>query len=157
MVQVFYSKKPSKISIPERCHPLAAFIFSEMKRQKVTYAEMEFCAGVMRSTFKAWRCDNRPGLDTIEAAAGVLGWSILPVPKPQALPKELRADLEQIAAKYECQLPCVEFIAAAVGRLPATRVPFLAGFRRGGRPKEDPGHQLSGSADASSADLEAAE
>jgi len=89
-----------------------------MKRQGVTYDSLEWQAGVLRSTFKAWRTNNLPGLDTISAALGALGWDVLPVPKASALPEGLRADLEAVAAKHCTSLPCVEFIACAVGRRP---------------------------------------
>ena len=111
----------SKITIPERAHPLAQAVFAEMKRQRVTYDELEWRAGVLRSTFKAWRTNNKPGLDTIEAALGALGWHVLAVPKPETLPQELRADLEAVAAKHATALPCVAFIAAAAGRQPPGR------------------------------------
>lgn len=113
-MQVFGRK--SKITIPERCHPLAKVVFAEMRRQGVTYDELEWRSGVLRSTFKAWRTNNRPGLDTIEAALGSLGWAVRPVPKPETLPPELRADLEAIVEKHACEtLPCLEFIGAATG------------------------------------------
>jgi hypothetical protein len=117
------TKHPSRITIPPHAHPLARFIFAEMRRRRCSYEAMEFYSGVLKSTLKAWRQANLPGLDTIEAAAGVLGWSILPVPKAEALPPDLRADLEAIAEKYETSFPALEFVAAAVGRRPATRVP----------------------------------
>ncbi len=113
-------RQPSKITIPEHCHPLAKAIFAEMKRQGVTYDELEHRSGVLRSTFKAWRTNNRPGLDTIEAALGSLGWHVLAVPKPSTLPHELREDLEAVAAKHGTSLPCLAFIAAAAGRRPAS-------------------------------------
>jgi hypothetical protein len=117
------SERPSRITVPKHAHPLAKFIFSEMARQRCRYDDLEHYSGVLRSSVKAWRSSNLPGLDTIEAAAGVLGWSVLPVPKPETLPPELRADLEAVAAKHEIAMPCVEYIAAAVGRQPRTRLP----------------------------------
>jgi hypothetical protein len=93
-----------------------------MKRQRVTMLEMEFRSGVLSTTMKAWRTSNRPGLDTIEAALGALGWHVLPVPKPETLPAELRADLEAVAAKHAMELPCVAFIAAAAGRRPTDTI-----------------------------------
>lgn len=133
------SKRPSRITIPKHAHPLARFVFSEMSRQNCTYDALEFYSGVLRSTFKAWRTSNTPGLETIEAAAGVLGWSILPVPRTEALPPDLRADLAAVAAKHETSLPCLEFIAAAVGRQPRTRLPFsvAAGQRPVSRVRPD--------------------
>jgi hypothetical protein len=116
--------KPSRITVPNHAHPLARFVFSEMQRQSCTYDCLEWKSGVLRTTLKAWRQNNLPGLDTIEAALGVLGWSVLPVPiAPDALPADLRADLEAIAEKHAMSFPGLEFIAAAVGREPATRRP----------------------------------
>lgn len=114
--QIGRKRRSSSITIPDHCHPLAKALFSEMQRQNVSYDELEHRSGVLRSTFKAYRTNNRPGLDTIEAALGALGWSVLPVPKASTLPEGLRADLEAIAAKHCTSLPCLEFIAAAVGR-----------------------------------------
>jgi hypothetical protein len=88
-------------------------IFAEMKRQRITYDELEHRSGVLRSTFKAWRTNNRPGLDTIEAALGSLGWSLLPVPGPRAIPAAVRADLEAVAEKHGLdEMPVLQFIAA---------------------------------------------
>lgn len=107
----------SRITIPERCHPLAKIVFAEMKRQGVTYDELEWTSGVLRSTFKAWRTNNRPGLDTIEAALGALGWSALPVPKAETLPPALRAELADLVKRYGLTtLPCLELIAVAASR-----------------------------------------
>lgn len=104
-----------------------------MARQRVTYDCLEYYSGVLRSTFKAWRTSNKPGLDTIEAALGALGWNVLPVPKAETLPPELRADLEALADKHGRAIPCLEFIAAAVGRHPQTRRP-PASFDRNPQP-----------------------
>lgn len=91
-----------------------------MQRLGLTYEEVEWKSGVLRSTWKSWRTNNRPGLDTVEAVLGVLGWSVLPVPtNPEVLPAALRADLEQVAQKHGREtLPCLEYIALAVGRRP---------------------------------------
>lgn len=118
--------RPSRTTVPARAHPLAKVVFAEMKRQNVTLLDLEWKSGVLASTIKAWRTDNRPGLDTAEAALGALGWSVLPVPNAATLPTELRADLEALAAKHEAALPCLQFIAAAVGRRPTTCLPRSA-------------------------------
>lgn len=112
------AQRASKITIPEHAHPLAKAVFAEMARQGVTYDDLEWKSGVLRSTYKSWRRSSIPGLDTIEAALGSLGWHVLPVPKPETLPHELRTDLEAVAAKHGTTLPCVAFIAAAAGRRP---------------------------------------
>ena len=108
-------KRPSKITIPPAAHPLAKAVFAEAARQNVTYAELEFRSGVLIGTMKAWRVSNLPGLDTISAALGALGWDVLPVPKASTLPDGLREDLEAVAAKHCTALPVLEFISASVG------------------------------------------
>ena len=124
-----YSGRPSRITIPVRCHPLTRFAFAEMARQHKTYDQMEWEAGVLRQTFKAWRTRTRPGLDTMEAVLGALGWALLPVPRAETLPPALRRDLEGVAEKYAVEFPGLEFIAAAVGRVPHTRTPYNYGQR----------------------------
>lgn len=129
--------RPSKITIPERCHPLAKVIFAEMKRQSVTYDELEHRSGVLRSTFKAWRTNNKPGLDTIEAALGSLGWSLLPVPRHAELPAGVRDGLGALAEQWPnenellCQLLATVCRAAvAAPQLPAPVVASILPRRR---------------------------
>lgn len=126
----------SKITIPQRCHPLAKIVFAEMQRQRVTYDELEWRSGVLRSTFKAWRTHNRPGLESVEAALGALGWHVLPVPKPETLPAELRSDLEALAEKHHCSsLPALQLIAACVGhRTPGSFIDARTGLPHHERP-----------------------
>lgn len=72
-----------------------------MARQGVTYDELEHRTGVLKSTFKAWRTNNRPGLETMEAALGGLGWRVLPVPSLASLPAPLRSKLKELGAEWE--------------------------------------------------------
>ena len=114
-------KRKSKVMVPAAAHPLAKCVFALMREHGVTYDELEWTSGVLRSTFKAWRTSNRPGLDTIEAALGVFNYSVLPAPPADALPAELREDLEAVAAKHGTKtLPVLEFISASVNRRPVT-------------------------------------
>lgn len=129
--------RPSKITIPDRCHPLAKVIFAEMRRQGVTYDELENRSGVLRSTFKAWRTNNRPGLDTIEAALGSLGWSLLPVPRHAELPADVREGLAALGARWAdenellCQLLATVCRAAVVtAQAPAPVVASIVPRRR---------------------------
>jgi hypothetical protein len=117
MAQEKASVRKSKITIPAHCDPRAKVVFAEMRRQAVTYDELEWRSGVLRSTFKAWRKNSAPGIHTVDAALGALGWSLLPVPtNPDAFPADLRADLESVAKKHgRDTLPCLEFIAACIG------------------------------------------
>lgn len=106
------------------CDPRAKVVFAEMRRQAVTYDELEWRSGVLRSTFKAWRTNNKPGLDTIEAALGALGWELLPAPKLDRLDPAVHADLETLAAKHGLNvIPHRELVVACVGyRHPQTNV-----------------------------------
>lgn len=92
--------KPSRITVPARCHAAVKVIFAEMKRQSITYDELEYRSGVLKSTFKAWRTNNRPGLETTEAALGALGWAYLPVPTLSQLPPSIREGLQALAAEW---------------------------------------------------------
>lgn len=131
--------RPSKITIPDHCDPRAKVVFAEMRRQGVTYDELEHRAGVLRSTFKAWRKNNRPGLDTIEAALGALGWSLLPVPNLATLPEDIRGDLTALASRWEDQdallcgllaTVCRTAVAAPQLPPPAVQLPAVTPPRR---------------------------
>lgn len=113
---------PSRISVPKHAHPLSRLLFSEMARQRVTYWDLHLDSGVLVSTVKAWRLDNVPGLSTIEAALGALGWSVLPVPSAKALPADLRADLQAVADKHQRQFPALEFVAIIAERAAEARL-----------------------------------
>ena len=90
-------RQPSKVTVPKRAHPAAKIVFAEMRRQGVTYDELEYRSGVLKSTVKAWRTDNSPGLETMQAALGSLGWEFLAVPRLENLPEGVRAKLEEAA------------------------------------------------------------
>ena len=93
-------RRVSRITVPARCHAAVKVIFAEMQRQSITYDELEYRSGVLKSTFKAWRTNNRPGLETVEAALGALGWAFLPVPTLSQLPPSIRQGLESLAAEW---------------------------------------------------------
>lgn len=95
-----FSKRPSKITIPEHASPLAKLLFSEMARQRVTYSEIEHRSGVLASSIKSWRGEKIPGLTTIEAALGALGWNLVPVPDPDTLPVEVRAAISELSLLF---------------------------------------------------------
>jgi hypothetical protein len=130
--------RPSKITIPERCDPRAKVVFAEMRRQGVTYDELEHRSGVLRSTFKAWRTNNKPGLDTIEAALGALGWSLLPVPNTSELPPTVREGLKALSAQWEDENALLCGLLASVCRTavaapqapPAAPAPTILPARR---------------------------
>lgn len=106
-------KRPSKITVPEKANPLARLVFAEMKRQSVTYDELEWRAGVLRCTIKAWRNENRPGLESIEAALGALGWALVPVPRMDRVPAEIAAGLEALREKWAREEPLLHHLLAS--------------------------------------------
>jgi hypothetical protein len=114
-------RRPSKITVPERCDPRAKVVFAEMQRQGVTYDELEHRSGVLRSTFKAWRTNNKPGLDTLEAALGALGWALLPVPAMEHLPDDVRQGLGALAAQWENENELLCGLLATVCRTAVVR------------------------------------
>jgi len=111
--------KVSRITVPERCHPAVKIVFAEMKRQRITYDEMETRAGVLKSTFKAWRTHNKPGLETMQAALGALGWSFLPVPSAENVPETVRAKLKELAAEWGDLDSLLCQLMASVAHLPS--------------------------------------
>jgi hypothetical protein len=132
--------RPSKITVPERCDPRAKVVFAEMQRQGVTYDELEHRSGVLRSTFKAWRTNNKPGLDTIEAALGSLGWSLLPVPNFSELPETVREGVKELASKWEDENAILCALLASVCRTAVTapQVPPAAPVVANMPPKKRP-------------------
>ena len=107
------SKRPSKITVPANANPLAKLVFAEMQKQGVTYAELEHRSGVLISTFKAWRTDNAPGLATIEAALGALGWALVPVPRMERIPERIRDALDAINAEWAGEEPLLHHLLAS--------------------------------------------
>ena len=69
-----------RVTIPDHAHPLVRFVFYEMRRQKVTYVEQAERSGLSRETLTAWRKRSKPDLESLEAALGVLGYGLIPMP-----------------------------------------------------------------------------
>lgn len=130
--------RPSRVTVPEHAHPLSKIIFSEMNRQGVTYLEMEWRSGVLVSTMKAWRQRNRPGLETVEACLGSLGWDLIATPRPEHLPAALVEELDALARKYGPQLASLHpMLVAAAARTHETMPLTHDGMSR------RPDHQLA--------------
>ena len=112
------ANRPSKVTVPAKANPLAKLVFAEMARQRKTYFDMEWEAGVLVSTIKAWRGDNRPGLETIEACLGALGWTLVPVPRFDRLPDNIREGLDRMAADWGREEPILHQLLAACCKAP---------------------------------------
>jgi hypothetical protein len=98
-------QRVSRITIPQRAHPVVRFFYGEMRRQNVTYEEVEHCSGVYRQSFKAWRHSNKPGFESLEAVLGTLGWQLLPVPHVSKLPETLQTELRRLADNFKIEVP----------------------------------------------------
>ena len=106
-------RRPSKVTVPKRAHPHARLVFAEMQSQGVTYGELEHRSGVLISTIKAWRTDNSPGLASLAAALGALGWAYVPVPRKDMLPAWLAAELERLQAEWDREEPLLHQLLAS--------------------------------------------
>lgn len=92
------SGRPSKITLPARCHPLAMLVFLLMQRQAVSYDELEHKAGVLRATVKSWRTGVVPSLTCIAAALGALVWELRAGPDSgEELDGDARQSVEEAA------------------------------------------------------------
>lgn len=116
------------VTMPERVGPHVKLVFAEMARLRITYDECEEGSGVRRATIKAWRRKNRPGLESMEAVFGFLGWDFVAVPRAKALPEEVRAELQPIADKLGLTMPqaitaLIEIVTGIHERFPFLRDP----------------------------------
>jgi len=116
------SKRPSKITIPPHAHPLARLVFALMSEYRVTYDTLEFSSGLLRSTTKAWRSSNTPSLQSIEAALGVFGWSLVPCPPLSDLPPEIQAQCEELGQHFKTDHEMLATIMATVCKVPTRRI-----------------------------------
>ncbi|WP_315764397.1 hypothetical protein [Bradyrhizobium sp. SZCCHNR2009] len=116
------------VTMPDRVGPHVKLVFAEMARLRVTYDSCEEGSGVRRASIKAWRRKNRPGLESLEAVLGFLGWDFVAIPRAKALPEEVRAELQPIADKLGLSMPqtvsaLVEIVTGIHERFPFLRDP----------------------------------
>lgn len=116
------SKRPSKITIPPHAHPHARLVFALMKEYRVTYDTLEVDSGLLRSTTKAWRSSNTPSLQSIEAALGVFGWTLIPCPPLGDLPPEVLEQCEDLGMKFKSDHEMLASIMATVCKVPMRRI-----------------------------------
>ncbi|WP_311276122.1 hypothetical protein [Methylobacterium sp. WCS2018Hpa-22] len=127
-------KRPATITVPDRVGPHVRLLFTEMRRQNVTYDEVEEGSGVRRAALKAWRHKNRPSLESIEAALGFLGFDLVPIPRAKVLPAEIVAEIREVAARLDLDMPAtvkliVEVVAgihARFGEVATDEAPTVA-------------------------------
>lgn len=126
------STHPSRITLPDAAHPLSRLMYQLMKNHAVTYDELEFRSGVLRTTMKSHRVGKIPTLQSIEALLGSFGWTLMPVPPLSSLPEDVREKLDNIGRMLRADLG-IEVIEAATAailhrdRREATELRELAG------------------------------
>jgi len=107
-------------------------MYQLMKNHAVTYDELEFRSGVLRTTMKSHRVGKIPTLQSIEALLGSFGWTLMPVPPLSSLPEDVREKLDNIGRMLRADLG-IEVIEAATAailhrdRREATELRELAG------------------------------
>ena len=116
------------VTMPDRVGPHVKLVFAEMARLRVTYDETEAGSGVRRASIKAWRRKNKPGLESLEAVLGFLGWDFVAVPRAKVLPEQVRAELQPIADKLGLTMPqtvtaLIEIVTGIHERFPFLRDP----------------------------------
>ena len=89
-----------RVSVPLHAHPHAKLIFALMGEHSVTYDELEYRSGVLRSTLKSYRNEKTPSLQSIEALLGSFGWTLVPVPPLESLPTAAREQLEEVGLHF---------------------------------------------------------
>lgn len=116
------------VTMPDRVGPHVKLVFAEMARLRFTYDQTEEGSGVRRASIKAWRRKNKPGLESLEAVLGFLGWDFVAVPRAKALPEEVRAELQPVADKLGLTMPqtitaLIEIVTGIHERFPFLREP----------------------------------
>lgn len=114
-------RRPSRISVPPHAHPFVRLVFSEMKRQNVSYAELEFRSGVLGTTVKEWRVSKTPSLQSIQAALGALGWGVAPFPNLETLPSHVREMAEELGQHFFTDEHALAAAVAATISFPGAR------------------------------------
>lgn len=85
-----------------------------MRRQGITYDELEYKSGVLRSTLKSYRSEKTPSLQSIEALLGSVGWGLAPFPKLETLPPEVQAKVEEIGEHFISDESVLAAVMAAI-------------------------------------------
>ncbi len=88
------------VSVPPHAHPLARLVFGLMREAGMGYADLEWKSGVLGSTVKSWRVEKTPSIQSIEAALGVFGWRLVPIPPMESLSPETHIALDGISLDF---------------------------------------------------------
>ncbi len=123
------SDKPSRVTVPANCrHPLIRIVFGEMRRQSATYEEVAHRSGVLTSTLKSWRKEKAPSFPSIEATLGSLGWRLVPTPRPDMLPAEIREAIAPLIPLFRSEEEVLATAIAAAAALPSFVRDQIAGM-----------------------------
>lgn len=113
--------KSSRITVPQRAHPLARLVFSLMRKTSTSYFELEMRSGILLTTMKAWRSANVPSLTSMEAALGSFGWRLVPCPPLEDLPDHVREQLEEAGQHFVNDDQAIAAAIAAAVTTPGAR------------------------------------
>lgn len=115
------SRRPSRISVPPHAHPFSRLVFAEMRRQNVSYAELEWRSGILGTTVKEWRVSKTPSLQSIQATLGALGFGVAPYPRIETLPPHVREMAEELGQHFFADEHALAAAVAATISFPGAR------------------------------------
>lgn len=70
----------TRVTIPEKAHPLVKHLFLEMRNQRLGVMDMADRSGVSAGSLVNWRTRMTPkGIPSLEACFNVLGYTLKPV------------------------------------------------------------------------------
>lgn len=98
-------KNPRCVTVPNGVSAHVRLVFEEIARQMLTYDTVAEISGFQRASLKAWRRKNAPGLGSLEAVLGALGFAFVPTPALEVLPPELAGEITALAIKFGQNIP----------------------------------------------------
>lgn len=100
---------------------MCKLVFQLMKEQGVTYDELSWRSGILKTTVKSWRCEKAASLTSLQAALGALGWGIAPFPHLETLPPHVHEQVEELAQNFFSDEHALAAIVASAISTPAMR------------------------------------
>jgi hypothetical protein len=100
---------------------MARLVFFLMREHGVSYDELSWRSGLLKSTLKSWRVEKFPSLRSIEAALGALGWGLAPYPKLETLPADASEMAEELGQHFFADDHALAAAVAAAISQPAAR------------------------------------
>lgn len=152
------SQRQSRLQIPPHAHPYARLVYALARDQNVTLEELAWRSGLSVGTIKeyrgappkgvsegairSYRKEKVPGLQSIEALLGALGWSLCPVPPMESLPQKTRDAIDAISLDFRSDNEALASVMAQIVTMPVVPPSILEKLppwptRIGGRQRPD--------------------